>query len=53
MANTKTPKNSSKKAAPASGAAKGNSQLEQFIHESLKDLYWAEKELVKATMFLF
>ncbi|HEX6428589.1 MAG TPA: ferritin-like domain-containing protein [Niastella sp.] len=48
MANTKTPKNSSKKTTSASGAAKGNSQLEQFFHEALKDLYWAEKHLVTA-----
>jgi ferritin-like metal-binding protein YciE len=48
MANTKTPNTGSRKTAPVSGAAKGNSQLEQFFHEALKDLYWAEKELVTA-----
>jgi ferritin-like metal-binding protein YciE len=48
MANTKTPNTGSKKTAAVSGAAKGNSQLNQFFHEALKDLYWAEKELVKA-----
>ena len=48
MANTKTPNTNSKKTTQASGAAKGNSQLELFFHEALKDLYWAEKELVKA-----
>ena len=46
MANTKTPNTNSKKTTQASGAAKGNSQLELFFHEALKDLYWAEKELV-------
>src|SRR5687768_3456425 len=48
MAKTKTPNNSSRKGTTASGAAKGNSQLEQFFHETLKDLYWAEKHLVTA-----
>jgi ferritin-like metal-binding protein YciE len=48
MANTKTPNRDSKKTPQASGAAKGNSQLEQFFHEALKDLYWAEKNLVTA-----
>ena len=28
--------------------AKGNSQLEEFFTDSLKDLYWAEKHLTKA-----
>jgi ferritin-like metal-binding protein YciE len=31
---------------PAAGA--GNTQLEKFFHDSLKDIYWAEKHLVKA-----
>ena len=26
----------------------GNTQLEKFLHDSLKDIYWAEKHLVKA-----
>ncbi len=46
MANTKT--NGKKKATDTQGAAKGNSQLEKFFHESLKDIYWAEKHLTKA-----
>lgn len=45
-----------KKAAPTkstgstsnSGAAKGNSQLETYFTDSLKDIYWAEKHLTKA-----
>ncbi len=31
-----------------SGAAEGNSQLEKFFTDSLKDIYWAEKALTKA-----
>ena len=48
MPTTKTaPK---KKSAPAKkeAAAKGNTQLEKFFHDSLKDIYWAEKALTKA-----
>lgn len=30
------------------GAAKGNTQLEKFFNDSLKDIYWAEKALTKA-----
>jgi ferritin-like metal-binding protein YciE len=30
------------------GAAGGSTQLEKFFHDSLKDIYWAEKHLVKA-----
>jgi ferritin-like metal-binding protein YciE len=31
-----------------SGSGTGNTQLEKFFHDSLKDIYWAEKHLVKA-----
>ena len=31
-----------------SGAGEGNSQLEKFFTDSLKDIYWAEKALTKA-----
>jgi ferritin-like metal-binding protein YciE len=31
-----------------SAVGAGNSQLEKFFHDSLKDIYWAEKHLVKA-----
>ena len=49
MANTKTPaKTAKKKAAKSSGSGQGNTQLEKFFHESLKDIYWAEKHLTKA-----
>ena len=40
--------NSKKLSKSESGAGQGNSQLEKFFHESLKDIYWAEKALVKA-----
>ena len=30
------------------GMRAGNTQLEKFFHDSLKDIYWAEKHLVKA-----
>jgi len=31
-----------------SGAGAGNTQLEKFFEDSLKDIYWAEKHLLKA-----
>jgi ferritin-like metal-binding protein YciE len=37
-----------KKAAPVAATAKGNTQLQEFFMESLKDIYWAEKRLTKA-----
>jgi len=46
MANTKS--NGKKKTAIVTGSGKGNSQLEKFFHDSLKDIYWAEKNLTKA-----
>jgi ferritin-like metal-binding protein YciE len=51
MASTKAA--AKKKAAPRKssankGAAQGNTQLEKFFVDSLKDLYWAEKHLTKA-----
>ena len=32
----------------ASGVAEGNSQLGKYFHDSIKDIYWAEKALTKA-----
>ena len=32
----------------SAGAGQTNSQLEKFFHDSLKDIYWAEKHLLKA-----
>lgn len=47
MANTKTsPRN--KKQATAAGAAQGNTQLEKYFLDAIKDIYWAEKNLTKA-----
>ena len=50
MANTKTPakKSAKKKSAANSGSGRGNTQLEKFFIDSLKDIYWAEKHLTKA-----
>lgn len=47
MANTKTPSKKRKQASNA-GAAAGNTQLEKFFLNALKDIYWAEKALTKA-----
>src|SRR6478752_9715079 len=42
-------KDSAKKAPSIKRAPiEGNSQLEKFFHDSLKDIYWAEKALTKA-----
>jgi len=38
----------SKKPQTKTAAAKGNSKLEEFFTDSLKDIYWAEKHLTKA-----
>lgn len=46
MPNTKTKSSTSKSS--SSKTAIGNSQLEKFFVDSLKDLYWAEKHLTKA-----
>lgn len=50
MAQTKTNGQSStkKNGKPKSGAGAGNTQLEKFFGDALKDIYWAEKHLVKA-----
>lgn len=50
MANTKTSSaKSRKKATPQSnGNGQGNTQLEKFFMDALKDIYWAEKHLTKA-----
>ncbi|WP_276485582.1 ferritin-like domain-containing protein [Paraflavitalea pollutisoli] len=47
MAKTKTPAKK-KQSTASSGAAKGNTQLEKFFLDSMKDIYWAEKALTKA-----
>lgn len=49
MANTKTsPAKKKQASSQSSGAGKGNTQLEKYFNDSLKDIYWAEKHLTKA-----
>lgn len=57
MANTKSTsasksqsegKSEKKSASLSRGVGKGNSILVEFFYESLKDIYWAEKQLTKA-----
>lgn len=56
MANTKSTSASKSRIAGESenetsvskGVAKSNSMLQEFFYESLKDIYWAEKQLTKA-----
>ena len=49
MANTKTaPVKRKQSKGKQSAAGKGNTQLENFFTDSLKDIYWAEKHLTKA-----
>lgn len=57
MANTKSSsasktrsedKSEKKSASVSRGVGKGNSLLVEFFYESLKDIYWAEKQLTKA-----
>ncbi|MEO5592603.1 MAG: ferritin-like domain-containing protein [Chitinophagaceae bacterium] len=49
MPNVKTAPVKSKKTAPSSqkGAGQGNSQLDKYFTDSLKDIYWAEKQLTR------
>lgn len=49
MPATKTKKKSASKSARSNGHAKAesNSQLEKFFTDALKDIYWAEKHLIK------
>jgi len=48
MPTTKTSSSKAVKKSSASGRGAGNSQLEKFFTDSLKDIYWAEKHLTKA-----
>jgi len=48
MPTTKTSSSKAAKKSSASGRAAGNTQLEKFFIDSLKDIYWAEKHLTKA-----
>jgi ferritin-like metal-binding protein YciE len=47
MAKTKST-NGKPSTSHTSGSAEGNSQLEKFFTDALKDMYWAEKHLTKA-----
>ncbi|OQP46277.1 rubrerythrin family protein [Niastella yeongjuensis] len=42
-----TKSRSTKKKTALAATAKGNTQLQEFFMESLKDIYWAEKRLTK------
>ena len=48
MQHTKSMPAKSRKAAEKSGNGQGNTQLEKYFTDSLKDIYWAEKHLTKA-----
>jgi ferritin-like metal-binding protein YciE len=50
MPNTKSAsaKSRQKKTPANAGAAARNTQLETYFHDSIKDIYWAEKALTKA-----
>jgi ferritin-like metal-binding protein YciE len=48
MSNTKTTASRPTKHAAENGHGKGNTQLEKYFTDSLKDIYWAEKHLTKA-----
>jgi ferritin-like metal-binding protein YciE len=47
-AKTTTRPSTKKNKSTATNAGQGNTQLEKFFMDSLKDLYWAEKHLTKA-----
>ena len=52
MPNTKTRKSTSSRSKAGNGTShaatpESNAQLEKLFHDSLKDIYWAEKHLVK------
>lgn len=47
MVTTKKPA-SPKKLTKSAGSAQGNTQLGKYFEDSLKDIYWAEKQLTKA-----
>lgn len=48
MSNTKSVNTKKTNGKAKGGEAAGNSQLEKFFTDSLKDIYWAEKHLTKA-----
>src|SRR5690349_21348517 len=48
MATTKNAGSRNRKTQQKKGAAQGNTQLEKFLVDSLRNIYWAEKHLMKA-----
>jgi ferritin-like metal-binding protein YciE len=48
MPNTKTKKATKPKGSNGTAAAQSNTQLEKLFHDQVKDIYWAEKHLLKA-----
>lgn len=48
MPNTKTPSKKTAASKKQQAAGQGNSQLDKYFTDSLKDIYWAEKNLTKA-----
>lgn len=48
MATTTKKKTAPKKSQTSHAAGLGNTQLQKFFEDSLKDIYWAEKHLTKA-----
>jgi len=47
MANTKARRTPVEKTKPSNGNSSEHSQLEKLFHDSLKDIYWAEKHLTQ------
>lgn len=47
MATTKKSSPAKKKASKQPASGQGNSQLEKYFEDALKDIYWAEKHLTK------
>eukprot|EP00611_Tribonema_gayanum_P010028 TRINITY_DN19943_c0_g1_i1.p1 TRINITY_DN19943_c0_g1~~TRINITY_DN19943_c0_g1_i1.p1 ORF type:complete len:101 (+),score=4.12 TRINITY_DN19943_c0_g1_i1:312-614(+) len=41
-------KSPTKRSTKSAGIGQGNTQLEKYFEDSLKDIYWAEKHLTKA-----
>ena len=48
MATTKKSSTTKKRSSNQEAVGQGNTQLETFFEDSLKDIYWAEKHLTKA-----
>jgi ferritin-like metal-binding protein YciE len=48
MPTTKSRTTTKRKSSASTATASSNTQLEKLFHDSLKDIYWAEKHLLKA-----